>query len=359
MKSRKLLIASALGCSIVFLLILMEGVARIVLPIPTPPAEMTIDPYQANPYITYRRPFIFFHIPGSRYYMERPSFTVKYEINSHGFRGPEIAEKTKKRMIVIGDSVVEGHGVSYDATFSAILNDFPEISANLEIINCGMQGASPIYFAANLQRYLALNPDIVLIHLFSNDLYEDREREKIYFTIPFVPVHDLFPEMQHAHSTLFDTLHMGVLFKTIASYLYRNNPLEKIINANVRTGKSQASYKNIRLSALQIKERWPMSQLYLDYFLSELKARNIGLCLVYSDFYDHENRSELEDSKTLEYKISHWAGQRHIPYKSLLPLIEKIYESHNIDEIILHHDGHPTIKTHALLATELKEWLLK
>lgn len=198
------------------------------------PNFQTIDPYSDNPYIRYRRPFIFFHIPNSTYYMQRPSFKVKYEINSLGFRGPEInSRKNKKRMIIIGDSIVEGHGVPFSSTFVTKLNESLELSEDLSVVNCGMQGASPIYFSANLERYLSVKPDIVMIHLFSNDLYEDQERESIYFKIPFLNQGTSFPGLRNEKISYLRRLKIFDVFRTLSSYIFRNSPLEKIINSNL------------------------------------------------------------------------------------------------------------------------------
>ena len=53
-------------------------------------------------------------------------------------------------------------------------------SFGYEVINVGVQGGSPVYYATNLDRYLQFNPDIVVMILYENDLWEDRQRELNY-----------------------------------------------------------------------------------------------------------------------------------------------------------------------------------
>ena len=59
---------------------------------------------------------------GVRYSLTHPFFAVQYSINRHGFRGPEIPAKGERlRLLVIGDSQAEGHGVEFGETFPALL----------------------------------------------------------------------------------------------------------------------------------------------------------------------------------------------------------------------------------------------
>jgi hypothetical protein len=89
------------------------------------------------------------------------------------------------RLLVIGDSIVEGHGVGLDGIFTQILGD--NLSEfGWEVINAGVTGASPIYYAANVPRYLSLQPDAALIVIFENDLTEDRLVESRFFSLPLI-----------------------------------------------------------------------------------------------------------------------------------------------------------------------------
>ena len=128
-KDRKgLLYTLMFSITFVILLVLGEVLARflvILQPIPDPPPLSTIDPYQANPYMFPANPYIHFHLPGSQYIQARSYYQVEYNINSMGFRGPDIVPKSKdvKRLIVIGDSTTEGHGVPFNTTFPILLNN--------------------------------------------------------------------------------------------------------------------------------------------------------------------------------------------------------------------------------------------
>ena len=55
---------------------------------------------------------------------------------------------------------------------------------NYEVLNAGVQGASPIYYALNSTRYIDLKPDTIVLLLYENDLWEDRVRELNYEALP-------------------------------------------------------------------------------------------------------------------------------------------------------------------------------
>jgi hypothetical protein len=168
-----------------------ELLARLFLPVyrlPDPPAPRAIDPYKQNPYIVYTRPYLQVYLPGAVYESARSSFRIPYQINRQGFRGPAVKPRhgaRLNRLLVIGDSIVEGHGVGLDGIFTQILGD--NLSEfGWEVINAGVTGASPIYYAANVPRYLSLQPDAALIVIFENDLTEDRLVESRFFSLPLI-----------------------------------------------------------------------------------------------------------------------------------------------------------------------------
>lgn len=102
-------------------------------------------------------------------YVPRPNTG---EFNSKGYRGREY-EYTKPlgmtRIIMIGDSVVEGVGVSVDDRFSALLAH--RMGDNYEVINLGVRGYNILqeveYFKTVGIRY---EPDILFVCVTFNDL---------------------------------------------------------------------------------------------------------------------------------------------------------------------------------------------
>lgn len=84
-----------------------------------------------------------------REYMLSPNKTLIYEpkpgggeFNKYGYRGKEFAyeRNKKKRIVFIGDSVVEGIGVKPHERFTELLNN--KLGNGFEVINLGVSGYS-------------------------------------------------------------------------------------------------------------------------------------------------------------------------------------------------------------------------
>ncbi|MFN8455621.1 MAG: SGNH/GDSL hydrolase family protein [Anaerolineae bacterium] len=267
---------------------LAELMARLLAPsvvIPNPPPLSAIDPHNPNPYIFKARPYLFFHIPGSEYIQSRPNIQVKYEINSQGFRGPEIPLQKPdkmKRLLVIGDSVVEGYGVEFTQTFTYRLGENLQ-PFGWEVFNVGVQGGDPLYYAANVERYLALNPDAVLIVLYENDIPEGRVREDEYFKLPYLDNPDsLFPYSYKTSNILSISRFYTVLQKEW--WKLNKSPVEQIIMQNQKTLATDLEKVRLLISSPDrvpssfLDQQWDKSRLYLDLAVSTFQNIRCRSC---------------------------------------------------------------------------------
>lgn len=100
--------------------------------------------------------------------------------NSQGFRDRErTAEKTGPgpRVIVLGDSFVWGIGVSYDETFTTLLERaLEQAHPGAEVINLGVPGFEPDHYFHLLRHYgMGLRPDAVVLAFYvGNDIMRRR-----------------------------------------------------------------------------------------------------------------------------------------------------------------------------------------
>jgi len=330
---------------------------------PTPPPTITIDPYTENPYMAAMRPFVHFHIPFSKYYQSRSYYKVTYNINSRGFRGPEIPPKNQlKRLVFIGDSMVEGHGVEFKETFSFGIGKKLK-NHGWETINAGVQGGSPLYYAANLKRYLALDPDMVVIVLFENDLFDDRLLENHYFQKPI---------LDNAKS-LYTTNLLSILYTSRLFTLLQRGinhiipyPIDHIIeqNRHILTLNKEQRYLNVKspwlVAPSMFSTQWEMSKKYLENSIADFKKHNVKLLLVNltlgalgpgldSSFYGHSHR--------INNSIISFARETKTPVLSLLPVIKKAFTEKTPNELMIEHDGHPTPFTHNLIEESLLPWI--
>jgi hypothetical protein len=97
------------------------------------------------------------------------------EFNHDGYRGPLYPRERQPgstRVVVIGDSVVEGLGVDADERFTSVLSE--KLGPGYEIINLGVRGYGLVQEVEYLkEKGLAYAPDHVMFGITHNDLRVD------------------------------------------------------------------------------------------------------------------------------------------------------------------------------------------
>ena len=119
----------------------------------TEPNTTHIEPPEAN-----RPPF------------DRVPYPYKVEYNNLGFRDRTFDTKTKnkKRVLILGDSVSFGKGVTIEERYSSLLQEeYPD----WEVWNLGLQGCTAECMARMLDEYIIdLDPDALIIQASGNDI---------------------------------------------------------------------------------------------------------------------------------------------------------------------------------------------
>lgn len=111
-----------------------------------------------------------------RYYTSEFSFASV--ANNYGFRDQDFdtsAHPTSKRILVIGDSFVEGIGANANETWPHQLELLLNTQTNDSVIiyNCGVAGSDPFYEYVLLRdRLIHFHPDVIIISLNYSDVYE-------------------------------------------------------------------------------------------------------------------------------------------------------------------------------------------
>ncbi|MDM8529921.1 SGNH/GDSL hydrolase family protein [Anaerolineales bacterium HSG25] len=355
---------------LVIFLLSGEVIARFLISpqnIPNPPLPSIVDPYQPNLYMVQIRPYLYFHIPTTVYTQARADYQVAYEINTRGFRGPEIMVPKPsglKRLLIIGDSIVEGHGSHFTKTFAYRLDENIR-SAGWEVVNVGVQGASPIYYAANTDRYLSLQPDAVLIMTYENDIWEDRIREVSYFDLPYIDDVDRILTQSPTSNIMFASYFYLALNRLRQDFT--SPPLEQIIARNreiiaMNQAHQTASLDPFLIEPSLIDQQWRMSQEYLDYAVASFQQNNVQVLV--TNLSIKSIRPDVDSAYhdyafNVDERVSTWAEEKQIPSFSLLPVIIQIFKEKEISEVIIEGDGHPTSNTHAIMETALRPWLLQ
>lgn len=161
-RKRIMIIAASAAIS----LLVCEGLLRLFWPQPTGPVQFAFDPVRGaipTPNQKGRRV-----LPGT--------YDFSFSNNSLGLRGPEIGPKTRKRILLLGDSFTYGIGVNDDETFANRL----EVITGAEVINAGNPGKGTDYALRFYEtKGKSLNVDLVVLCFFLND-YNDNEAETYY-----------------------------------------------------------------------------------------------------------------------------------------------------------------------------------
>lgn len=314
--------------------------------LPQPPAPLTLDPYGPNPFIVQARPALQTFIPGSRYRAARASYDVEYAINAHGFRGPEVGDKRGRRLLVVGDSIAEGHGVPFDDALPARLGTALG-SDGWEVVNAAMQGGSPLYYAANLPRFLALAPDAVVLLLYENDLWDDRARERTYPDLPL----------------LDDDAPLRLV--TVAHRAWRNlspTPLERRIRENRALpvlDPVDARFPWV-LSEEQVDLELRASTPYLDAFAAGLAERGVPLVVAFvavGALVPEGQPLFGAHARALENDLARWATSRGLPFLSLRAMVADAFAAPGGGDVMIPGDGHPTASMQRRIADALLPWL--
>jgi hypothetical protein len=102
-----------------------------------------------------------------------PATTMR--TNAHGARGDAFAQTKAPdtlRIAHLGDSFTFGQGVEEDEAFASVLaGELESDGLIIETLNFGVPGhGTPQSIALLERRVLALSPDVVVLHVFANDL---------------------------------------------------------------------------------------------------------------------------------------------------------------------------------------------
>jgi len=159
------------AAALVVLAGLLEGAARVyVTRALEGGAGTSKDPLlRFDPLLGWSKP------PGERGVIERPEYRVELAINRRGLRGPERDDAKApgvRRVLLLGDSFVEGYTVDEDRTVRAVLERLLAPEGPAEVLNGGTHGYSTdqelLFFEAEGRRYA---PDEVVLLFYYNDLH--------------------------------------------------------------------------------------------------------------------------------------------------------------------------------------------
>lgn len=106
---------------------------------------------------------------------------VLLAVSSSGLRQSALADNAPTRILVLGDSLVAGHGLPQDKAFPEILQQaLLQDGVAVSVINAGVSGDTTAGGLARLDWSLADNPDAAIIVLGGNDLLRGLDPDATY-----------------------------------------------------------------------------------------------------------------------------------------------------------------------------------
>jgi len=156
--------------STIFALGVLEAVLSLVY-------EHRLDLWQVSGIYQPDSELIYSLRPGAEGSWIEGEFAEESRINSLGLRGDELGEagSFEKRILILGDSMTFGHGVSHGEPYPSVLEDtFRTEQREIEVVNAGVKGYgtdhSLLLFSKRLR---SLQPDLVILAVYPNDYWDN------------------------------------------------------------------------------------------------------------------------------------------------------------------------------------------
>lgn len=263
------------------------------------------------------------HIPNSFEHL----MGVDVKINSHGQRDKEIAWKKDKnttRILMLGDSLTFGWGVSYEETVSKYLEKLLNESAkdkSFEVINTGVGNTNTEMQVSYFQTSgIKFSPDIVVLNVFINDA-EPTPRRKSHFLSERSFAYTFFAGRWDAFKRKFIG---GAPWDSYYRNLYKEEA-----------------------------DGWINMKAAINHLTKFCQSRGIKLLLVN---YPELHNLKTYPFKTVNKKLNSLASSLNLSYLDLLPVIKGKNEA---AFWVSPNDQHPNGKAYFLYAKAIKNFLSK
>ncbi|MBC8501284.1 MAG: SGNH/GDSL hydrolase family protein [DPANN group archaeon] len=256
------------------------------------------------------------HVPNKTSFL----YGVEIKTNSLGLRANKEYKIPKprgiKRILILGDSITMGWGVEYNNTYPKVLETLLNKNTNqtYEVINTGVGNYNAINELATLKKLLKLEPDMVILGFYINDI------EEIYYC------------------------------SEIVCWLERNSYLyafvyDKIIKLKYR---GETNYKNYYLNLYKDEKLRNNLKRTLNQMIQIANNNSIYFIFVnIPEFHEFKNYPFEEVDQFIEREI---INNSTITYINLLPK----FKNETLENIwVSYEDPHPNAKGHRIIANSI------
>jgi lysophospholipase L1-like esterase len=331
----------------IFLVPVAEIVVRLVRPQTLPSQEFLRDFVLENMYVPDDRAG-YRLAPSFQGRLERLGVVTEFSTNSLGLRGPEIAPKTKLRVLAFGDSFTFGWGVPQGEEWIHVVGR--EINRTLgrdavETINCGVNGYGTDNALLLLERLgEEVEPDLVLLGFFANDFTDNLLGATGIYEVRDGFLFDHFSHEYFRENALARESHL-VRLAASAWETFRVKNLGGVPSARpVRQFSPEDFERGRDLSQERI--------LAMAARAAELGAR-FGVVWLPADVYAMARR-RTEDIP-LQHELQAWVAARGIASIDLLSIVTG---DRDLAGLYLPNDGHFTVRGHRVAGRAVASWIL-
>jgi hypothetical protein len=358
------------------------------------------------------------HPPRYRKIIKNIEFDYVFETNSQGLRYEEIPLQKPKgtsRVLVIGDSYVEGHGVSLEETSSAILEHaFHTDGYTIDFINGGLSGTGPLQQAKLLFHVgWKYQPDGLLVCVFPNDIAETPE------TASTVELDSEPPIQRNRVKTIVYKLWPRAYMLAVKTYrwryyLRRTKPSDLVLEVSKRAVEVGIPQENIDkwkthlpedlvaaankeafngsilssgllyqdfwtdgidLDTERAEAKWKAMSAILREIVNRSRQQGLEVGVVFVPFramYDpaqfdekvrnpwreagvHLRKEWLFGESELQKRLYVWTCREGLPFLDLTPVFREAVKKEQQLNYVL--DGHWTSGGHRIAATAIEKWL--
>lgn len=316
--------------------------------------------------------------PGSSGILVTPEYSIHYKINSMGFRDYEysaVKPKNTVRIIMVGDSYVEGYGVELENTFGKILEkklNKNKTNKRYEVINTGVVSYSPILEYLQIkQKLILLKPDmIILVFCLLTDINNDQDyTELAEFDAAGLPV-----KITVTASSGETAVRQNFFEKFFSKEIMVFNKARHFLLRGFKKGKMATyCYGDIIPEENKVtgddrnwRAAWEKTKHYLKAADELAKKSNIKFAIVMMPSGHHVNGREWDKGRKLyDYKagvtyknyifnyMNEFCEKNNINYCDLLPF----YQGAKIYPIFYRADGHLTAQGGKITADYLYDFL--
>lgn len=247
-----------------------------------------------------------------------------HALNNYGFRDHhwQVKKHNKKRIAFVGDSFTEGTMANDDETLPAY---YQELSGEeVEVMNAGMNGTSTDHYFRLIKDFVPLfKPDELHLVLYANDFSEERGYNN---TLPFQAKWNtsFMPRLWIIIDRFLDGKpirlrgvrpSMGYLFPVPAAtnpFTYGDRKLSKHVRVDIRQAMINATFNAFVVNYLKLQEEYLKRPISLAGFLSATQqiclAQQCELVVHYipsrnqisDDYIAFDKASCLVDCKTIK-----------------------------------------------------------